>query len=107
MPVPTRERVAKHRQKRREREQRIDSLLSQLTDKERQAILIWPVFVGGDSTDMETWLAEVYNGQPLQSDRLKFAMRQFNAWYAEEKPGEYHDPIPPWDMFSGLVARPE
>ena len=65
--------------------------LSSLTDKNAGALMMWPVFCGGDSSDMETFITDVWPGD-ITNDNLRDIFEAFRQWYKAVAPDEYRDP---------------
>lgn len=68
-------------------------LTTDLSDKNSQALLICPVYIGGDSVDMETFIEDVWR-QPVTDSNYRQVAQAFRTWFAEVAPTEYHPPLP-------------
>lgn len=75
--------------------ERLSALLAPLSEKDASAFMVSPMFIGGDSVDLETWLVEVYDGEPVTSATVRQVVQQFREWYRETAPEEYHEPTKP------------
>lgn len=96
-PKARRERKRLQRQREKERQARLDVLLAPLSERDGDAFMVSPMFIGGDSTDLETFLLDRYTGEPITSATMRQVAQQFREWYRETAPDEYHDPMPlPW-----------
>lgn len=96
-PAARRERKRQQRQREKERQARLDVLLAPLGERDGSAFLVSPMFIGGDTTDLETFLLEHYTGSPVTPATMRQVAQQFREWYRQTAPGEYHDPMPlPW-----------
>lgn len=73
---------------------RLEELLSGLSERNASALMVGPMFVGGDSSDMETFITDVW-GQPVTDANLREVIVAFQEWYKETNPREYHAPEPP------------
>lgn len=69
----------------------IQDRLSSLTEQNQSALMTWPVFCNGDSSDMETYLLDVWRG-PVTNDNLRQIAEGFRVWYQVVAPDEYRDP---------------
>lgn len=65
--------------------------LSTLSEQNQSALLTWPIFCNGDSSDMETYLLDVWRG-PVTDDNLRQIAEGFRVWYQIVAPNEYRDP---------------
>lgn len=72
---------------------RWEALTSELSDRNEQALLLCPMFIGGDSIDITTFVVDVWQ-QPVTDANYREAAQAFRHWYAETSPDEYHDPQP-------------
>jgi len=72
-------------------------LTAALSEQEDSALANWPVFVGGDSVDMDCFILDVWR-RPVTSDNLRQTVEAFNAWYKIVAPDEYHEPERPQFM---------
>lgn len=68
-----------------------------LSEKNEQALLVCPVFIGGDSSDITVFVEDVWN-QPVTDENYKEVAQAFRAWYEQHAPDEYHDPEPTWTL---------
>lgn len=68
-----------------------DELTTGLSEQNNQALFVGPMFVGGDSMDMEEFIEEVWQ-KPVTDENLLEVVKAFKAWYREVAPGEYHPP---------------
>lgn len=59
-----------------------------------QALTIGPMFVGGDSTDMEVFLCDVWK-RPVTEESFQQVREAFETWYSWVAPEEYHPPRRP------------
>lgn len=82
-----------------------DELTIGLSEKNSEALLLCPMFVGGDSTDITTFIENVYQ-KPVTDKNYKEVAQEFKAWYAEVAPSEYHEPTPTISMMQRGVGRP-
>lgn len=64
-----------------------------LSDKNEQALLVAPIFIGGDSTDITVFVEDVW-AKPVTDENYREVAQAFKAWYAQNSPDEYHDPEP-------------
>lgn len=78
----------------RESGKRWRELTAALSEKEDSALSTWPVFVGGDSVDMDCFIVDVWR-RPVTPDTLRATVEAFNAWYKIVAPDEYHEPERP------------
>lgn len=76
-----------------------EELTSGLSEDNAQALFIGPMFVGGDSIDMETFIEEVWE-KPVTDDNLAEVVKAFKKWYREVAPEEYHSPQQTWGMMN-------
>lgn len=80
-----------------------EELTKDLSEQNQSTLAIGPIFVGGDTTDMETFIEAVWK-QPVTDDNIRQIVAEFKRWYAEIAPGEYHspvnplEPIAPWNV---------
>ncbi len=72
---------------------RYQDLTASLSPKNEQAITFAPMFIGGDSMDIDCFITDVWN-RPVTDDNYKAVMQLFRAWYKLIAPDEYHDPMP-------------
>lgn len=71
---------------------RYNELTKDLSQKNEQAFALCPMFIGGDSTDIETWLVKVHQ-QPVTDENYQQVAQQFRQWYSEVGAiNEYHEP---------------
>lgn len=73
---------------------RWQELTAALSEDEDSALSTWPVFVGGDSVDMDVFITDVWQ-RPVTPDNLRATVEAFNAWYKIVAPDEYHEPERP------------
>lgn len=73
---------------------RWQELTAALSEDEDSALSTWPVFVGGDSVDMDVFITDVWQ-RPVTPDNLRATVEAFNAWYKIVAPDEYHEPKRP------------
>lgn len=80
-----------------------------LSPKNSQALLLVPVFVGGDSTDIETFIEDVYQ-KPVTDANYRDVAQEFKVWYASVAPDEYHEPTPTPSLLRAMsdnkIGRP-
>jgi hypothetical protein len=69
-------------------------LTAALSEQEDSALANWPVFVGGDSVDMERFIMDVWE-RPVTPENLRQTVEAFNSWYKIVCPDEYHEPERP------------
>jgi len=69
-------------------------LTAGLSENNASALNMWPMFVGGDTSDMDTFITDVW-GRPVTNDNLRDVFVAFNEWYATIAPNEYHEPKRP------------
>jgi len=81
----------------RESGKRWQELTAALSEKEDSALSTWPVFVGGDSVDMDRFILDVWE-RPVTPANLRQTVEAFNAWYKIVAPDEYHEPERPQFM---------
>jgi hypothetical protein len=75
-----------------------ESLTAGMSDKNAQAFVLCPMFIGGDSVDIETFVEEVYR-QPVTDENYREVAQEFRRWYRENYPSEYHPPpAQPFDL---------
>lgn len=72
-----------------------------LSEKNSQAFLLCPMFIGGDSVDMETFVEDVWR-QPVTDDNYKEVAQEFKKWYAKVAPDEFHEPTPTPSLLSTM-----
>lgn len=73
-------------------------LVADLSDRTEQALLIAPAFIGGDTSDWDVFLTEVWQ-RPVTEENHREVAQLFRQWYALVAPDEYHDPRPLRSMF--------
>lgn len=76
-----------------------------LSEKNSQALLICPMFIGGDSTDIETFIEDVYQ-QPVTDANYKEVAALFREWYKQAAPDEYHEPLPTQSLMASMYSNP-
>lgn len=62
-----------------------------MSELNSQAFILCPMYVGGDSTDIERFVEEVYQ-KPVTDDNHKEVAQEFRQWFRENYPDEYHPP---------------
>lgn len=80
-----------------------ERLTAQLTEEEQTALLLYPGYCGGDSSDMETFVTTAYQ-TPLTSADLPTLLAAFRTWYKEVAPDEFHAPVP---LLAELLPPPD
>lgn len=70
-----------------------DELTIGLSKKNSEALMVAPMFIGGDSTDIITFVEDVYQ-KPVTDANYRQVAQEFKAWYATVAPDEYHEPTP-------------
>jgi len=70
-----------------------DELTTELSEQNCRALLLCPMYIGGDSTDIITFVENVYS-QPVTDSNFKQVAQEFRQWYKQVAPDEYHDPAP-------------
>lgn len=73
------------------------ALTVSLNEKNEQALLVCPMFIGGDSSDITVFVEDVWN-QPVTDENYREVAQAFRAWYAQHAPDEYHAPEPTWTL---------
>lgn len=68
-----------------------DELTATLPQDLANAFTVSPGYIGADSLDLETFIETVWK-VPVTVDNYKAVAQQFQAWYKERSPDEYHDP---------------
>jgi hypothetical protein len=68
-------------------------LTAGLSDKTAGALLIAPAFIGGDSTDWDVFVTDVWQRSVTEANHEAVA-QLFRRWYALVAPDEYHAPAP-------------
>ncbi len=68
-----------------------EKLTAGMSEKNQQAFVLCPMYIGGDSTDIETFIEMVYQ-KPVTDENFKQVAHEFRRWYRDNYPGEYHPP---------------
>lgn len=68
-----------------------DELTATMSERNRVAFTLAPGYIGGDSTDIEAFVEEVYQ-KPVTDENMREVAQLFRRWYKEQAPDEYHDP---------------
>jgi hypothetical protein len=86
-----------------------DELTTGLSKKNSDALMIAPMFIGGDSTDIIAFIEDVYQKQVTDANYRQVA-QEFKAWYAINAPDEYHEPTPTPSLLRAMsdpkIGRP-
>jgi len=68
-------------------------LTAGLSDANREALVVGPMFVGGDTSDMDYFLESL--GINVTDDNIRQVVDLFKAWYKIVASDEYHEPRKP------------
>jgi hypothetical protein len=79
---------------------RYRELTESLPKDKAQALTIGPMFVGGDSADMDTFVVDVWK-RPVTEENYRQVIEAFQVWYSWVAPDEYHLPRKPATLESG------
>lgn len=75
-----------------ESENKYLELTKGMSERNGQAFVLCPMFIGGDSTDIERFVVEVYK-KPVTDENYKEVAKMFRQWYSEVGAiNEYHEP---------------
>jgi len=70
--------------------QTFNRLTAGLSDANREALVVGPMFVGGDTFDMDVFVESL--GIQVTDDNIVPVVDLFKAWYKIVAPDEYHEP---------------
>lgn len=72
---------------------RWQELTAGLSEKNAQSLLLCPMFINGDSSDIDTFVCDFWR-RPVTDENYLAVAQAFKEWYKEHAPDEYHDPRP-------------
>ena len=73
-----------------------------LTDEKRHVLMLGvPGYTGGDTSDMESFLIEQFDGDEVNEANFGEVVKRFRAWYKETAPDEY---ISEWQRMPAVPA---
>lgn len=75
-----------------------DQLTAALSDQDKSALLLGPMFVGGDSSDITMFVEDIWD-KPVTPDNLRECIEAFKKWYEAVAPDEYHPPRPTFSLW--------